>query len=255
MIPKTIHYCWFGKNKKSNLIEKCIQSWKFHLPDYKIIEWNEDNFDIRRNAFISEAYEKRKWAFVSDYVRVYVLYHYGGIYLDTDVEIRCNLDRFLTHGAFSGFEDYGYPFTALWGSSKEHNWPKNILEYYENLNGFDERTNTRIVSEFLINHYKVDPFRNETQKLEDDICIYPSHFFCLNIEQNYAVHHFEGSWHTENIQDYNAHILKDYYKKKFLDYYKKENIVEELHRDKWFTVKDLAKFILKRIKRKYFKQY
>lgn len=249
MIPKTIHYCWFGRNKKSDLIEKCIQSWELHLPDYDIIEWNEENFDIEANIFMSNAYKKKKWAFVSDYARAYVLYKFGGIYLDTDVEIRCNLDRFLDHGAFTGFEDYGFPFTALWGSRKEHNWPRSILNYYDNLDGFDEKTNTRIVSEFLIDHYKVDPFRNEIQKLEDEICIYPSNFFCLNIEQNYAVHHFEGSWHNEDINDYNSLLLKDYYKIKFLSYYDKEKIIEELYKDKWFSIRDLVAFILKKIKK------
>ena len=86
-IPKIIHYCWFGKGKKSELIEKCIASWKKYLPDYKIIEWNESNFDINSNIYCKEAYENKKYAFVSDYVRLYAVYNYGGIYFDTDLEV------------------------------------------------------------------------------------------------------------------------------------------------------------------------
>lgn len=87
LIPKKIHYCWFGKKEKPELVKTCIESWKIKLSEYEIIEWNEDNFDINSNIFVKEAYECGKYAFVSDYVRVYVLYKYGGIYLDTDVEV------------------------------------------------------------------------------------------------------------------------------------------------------------------------
>ena len=85
MINKVIHYCWFGGNPKSDLINRCIESWKKYCPDYEIIEWNEKNFDIDSNKFVKEAYEARKWAYVSDYIRAYAIYNYGGIYLDTDV--------------------------------------------------------------------------------------------------------------------------------------------------------------------------
>ena len=103
-IPKVIHYCWFGRGKLPKLAKKCIKSWKKYLPDYKIIEWNEDNFDINSNQYVREAYEAKKYAFVSDYVRLYALYNYGGIYMDTDVEVIKSLDEFLIHEAFSGFE-------------------------------------------------------------------------------------------------------------------------------------------------------
>ena len=129
MIPKIIHYCWFGRNEKSEKIKFCMDSWKKYLPDYEIIEWNEDNFHINEIKYVNEAYDKKKWAFVTDYVRAYALYKKGGIYLDTDVEITGNLDTFLTHGAFSGFESKGYPFTALWGANKGHHWPKKVLDF------------------------------------------------------------------------------------------------------------------------------
>lgn len=104
-IPKVIHYCWFGKGEKSNLSEKCIQSWKEKLEGYEIIEWNEENFNINCNKYVKEAYERKKYAFVSDYVRLYVLYNYGGIYLDTDVEVLKTFDQFLVNDSFVGFED------------------------------------------------------------------------------------------------------------------------------------------------------
>ena len=100
MIPKVIHYCWFGKKPYNELMIKCMESWKKHLPEYEIIEWNEENFDININPYVKEAYNAKKFAFVSDYVRLFVLHKYGGIYLDTDVEVRKNIDKFLVHPAF-----------------------------------------------------------------------------------------------------------------------------------------------------------
>ena len=105
MIPKKIHYCWFGRGPMPELALKCLNSWKVNLPDYELIVWNEDSFDITTNQYVKEAYESRKFAFVTDYVRLYALYHYGGIYMDTDVEVLKPLDNFLNHKAFTGCED------------------------------------------------------------------------------------------------------------------------------------------------------
>ena len=100
-IPKIIHYCWFGGNPLPELAEKCIESWKKYLPDYEIIRWDENNFDFNINDYVKEAYENKKWAFITDYVRLYAMYNYGGIYMDTDVEVLKSLDCFLIHPAFS----------------------------------------------------------------------------------------------------------------------------------------------------------
>lgn len=97
MIPKVIHYCWFGGNEKSEIIKQCIASWKKYCPDYEIIEWNESNFDINCCQYVKEAYEAKKWAFVSDYARYKIIYEHGGIYLDTDVELLDNLDKYLIY--------------------------------------------------------------------------------------------------------------------------------------------------------------
>jgi mannosyltransferase OCH1-like enzyme len=205
MIPKIIHYCWFGRNSKSEKIQYCMDSWKKYLPDYQIIEWNEDNFDINKCSYVKDAYEQKKWAFVTDYVRAHALYNYGGIYLDTDVEITSNLDVFLTHGAFSGFESKGYPFTALWGSQKGHHWPKKVLDFYKQIK-FNEETNTVYVSKILETEYGIKTHDDNYQSYNEDIFIYPSNYFCLNL-RNYAIHHFEGSWVPSHIKnDVNANL-------------------------------------------------
>ncbi len=192
MIPKIIHYCWFGRNPKSELAEVCIESWKKYLPDYEIIEWNEDRFDISQCRYVEVAYKAKKWAHVSDYVRAFALYSVGGIYLDTDVEIRKSLNEFLHHKAFSGFESKGYPFTALWGAEKAHHWPSRVLSDYQNKE-FTLETNTISVSRILEIYYKINPYEDRLQIFNNDIYIYPSHYFCLDFP-NYATHHFEGSW-------------------------------------------------------------
>ena len=102
MIPKVIHYCWFGHSPKPALFQRCIASWKKYCPDYEIIEWNEDNFDISQNDYAREAYEEKKWAFVTDYARLWIVYNHGGIYLDTDVEIIKEFD--LAEYEITGFE-------------------------------------------------------------------------------------------------------------------------------------------------------
>lgn len=198
MIPKKIHFCWFGGNPKSELILFCIDTWKKYLPDYEIVEWNENNFDLSICPFVKEAYAYKKWAFVSDYVRAYALYHHGGIYLDSDVEIRRSLDEFLHHGAFSGFEKKGMSFTALWGAQKGHHWPKAIMDDYEQKT-FSTIPNTITVTELLQEKYGIDPNRDILQSYNNDIFIYPSTYFCVDIP-NYAVHHFDGSWMTDKEQ-------------------------------------------------------
>ena len=107
MIPKIIHYCWFGRNKLPDLAKKCISSWRRFLPDYEIKEWNEDNFDVNIIPYTQQAYKAKKYAFVSDYARFWILYHYGGLYFDTDVEVIKPLDDIIEHGSFIGCENSG----------------------------------------------------------------------------------------------------------------------------------------------------
>ena len=104
MIPKTIHYIWFGHNEFSDLIKDCIESWKKVMPDYEFVLWNEDNYDINKTLFTKQAYEAKKYAFVSDYARIDILNKYGGIYFDTDVKVLKRFDKFLVLKGFMGFE-------------------------------------------------------------------------------------------------------------------------------------------------------
>ncbi len=135
MIPKKIHYCWFGKNPLPKFAKKCIKSWKKYCKDYEIIEWNEDNFDISSAPlYVRQAYEAKKWAFVTDYVRLKVVYENGGIYLDTDVELIKNIDFLLDNRAYFGFETKEYIATGLgFGAEKHCGILKEMMEDYDDI--------------------------------------------------------------------------------------------------------------------------
>ena len=259
MIPKKIHYCWFGGNPKPDSFYICLDSWKKNLPDYEIIEWNESNFDINCCEYVKLAAEKKKWAFVSDYARALALFEQGGIYMDIDVEVKFSLDEFLVHRAFSGFEIKGSPFTALWATEQNHPWPKKVLEFYNQKTDFDLTTNTVFVSDLLINHYNADPEKDEYQELEDGIVIYPSTYFCLDLPKNYAAHHFVGTWHERDtpnpFKDYvhayhhlkNVADIKDG-KKEIHNAVNNLKIITADEILNQFPLKMLLKNILKRIK-------
>ncbi len=206
MIPKRIHYCWFGRKPLPELAQRCIASWHKYLPDYEIKEWNEDNFDLNSNTYVKEAYNAKKYAFVTDYVRLYALYHEGGIYMDTDVEVLKPLDKFLCHTAFSGFEDEKNVPTGIMASIAGGSWAKENLLYYNNrhfiINGnFDLTTNVQIITNYMISKgLRQD---NSFQDFQDLITIYPKDYFCPKsyhngkiylTEYTYTIHHFAGSW-------------------------------------------------------------
>ena len=132
-IPKLIHYIWLGPKPLDSLSKKCIKTWEKILPDYKIMCWNDENsLDIiKNNKYAYQAYKAKKYAFVSDYLRLYALYHYGGIYMDTDVKVVKNIDSFLKYSAFTSFENDSMIPTALMGSEKHGEWIKYLLEYYD----------------------------------------------------------------------------------------------------------------------------
>ncbi len=217
-IPKIIHYVWMGKGAKSELFNKCYASWKKYLPEYEIVEWNEDNFDINSNLYVRQAYECKKWAFVSDYVRLYAVYTQGGVYMDTDVEVLQPLDRFLVHGAFSGFESEMDIPTGIMAGEKGHPWYKDLLSYYDNRpfinkEGGDMDLTTNVTSITNITCEKYGLIRNgKLQYLHDDVVLYPKSFFCpldyikfRNSEkkitsETYTIHHFAGSWENTKIK-------------------------------------------------------
>jgi mannosyltransferase OCH1-like enzyme len=211
VIPKKIHYCWFGRGEMPELAKKCLASWVKYLPDYKIIVWNEDNFDINCNQYVREAYQSKKYAFVSDYVRLHALYNHGGIYLDTDVEVLKSFDEFLIHRAFIGFEDNRLCGTGIIASEKGHDWIFDLLEAYNNRRfirdggGFDTTPNTLIVTNLTTSKYGLIS-NNNRQTLTEGVEIYPFDYFCakdwrtgqVTIGLNtYSVHHYSASWYSK----------------------------------------------------------
>ncbi|MDO5555815.1 MAG: glycosyltransferase [Clostridia bacterium] len=134
-MEKIIHYCWFGSTKKPKKLKKYFKSWKKYLPDYKLMEWNESNFDVNTTDFSKQAYENKKWAFVADVARVYALQQYGGIYFDTDIEVVKNIDSILKNNIWLGREDENFLATAMIGVKEKGNKHlENILNIYKNSN-------------------------------------------------------------------------------------------------------------------------
>lgn len=209
MIPKIIHYCWFGNGEMPELVLNCLESWKNHLPEYEIMRWSEENFDINGYHFAAEAYKERKFAFVADVCRLHALKQMGGVYLDTDVEFLRPLDdTILNNKAFTGFEDNLLLSSAIMGSEKNGQWINDLLSYYENKSFYlkdgnlDVNPNTEIITAFMKDKKGV-LINNTFQKLEDYCTIYPSDYFCpkswktlkINTTPNtYCIHHFAGSW-------------------------------------------------------------
>lgn len=200
MIPKKIHYVWVGGNPKPEKIKKCMETWKL-LEDegFEIIEWNENNFDIDAHLFAKTAYEQKKWAFVSDFIRAYVIYHHGGIYLDTDVVVCKSLLPFLNNRAFVGFETDEHPFTAAFGAEKGHPMLKDMLDLFaekafsiDPANPFKE-VNTVTVSNLLIDKYACE-LGNKEQTLPEDIKVYPKEILCDPSLKSVTVHVFTRTW-------------------------------------------------------------
>ena len=206
-IPKIIHYCWFGGKEKPSIVNKCIYSWQEKLSDYEFREWNENTFDINNNSFVKEAYEKGKYAFVSDYVRVYALYNYGGIYLDTDVEVRKSFNDLLNNDSIWGFEEKNFIATSTIGACKGNKLIKQFLDSYDGKRfvkedgTIDTLTNVAVVSNLVkLLGVKLD---GSYQKIEGVATFYPQEYFSpydyINCymkdgKNTYAVHHYYKSW-------------------------------------------------------------
>lgn len=212
MIPKIIHFCWFGKGEKPKLADKCIASWKKYCPDYIIKEWNEDNFDINCCEYVREAYEHKKYAFVSDYARLYAMYTEGGIYMDTDVEVTRGLDKFLENRAFSGFESDTQIPTGIMASEKEFPLFKYLLDYYSEAKfinsdgGMNMKTNVEIITEMLTDKGFVP---NGKFQVIDGFALYPRDYFCplddatgilYKSENTATIHWFNKSWIPQHIR-------------------------------------------------------
>jgi hypothetical protein len=209
MIPKIIHYCWFGHGPKPPFVDRCISSWHKHLPDYKIVEWNTNNFDYNYCPYSREAYQMDKFAFVSDVARAYVLYHHGGIYLDTDVEIFKSFDHLLDHRSFWGFEAGKYIATSTIGAEKENELIKEYIGQYagrrflQSDGSLDLTTNVSIVTNILQQRGLI--LNDAQQVIGDDNIIYPQRYFSpydsrtgvLSIHlDTIAVHYYSNTWNS-----------------------------------------------------------
>jgi len=207
MIKKVIHYVWVGKNPLSDLAKACIESWKKFMPCCEIIQWDETNFDVNANQYCKETYETEKWAFCSDYIRLYVLYKHGGIYMDTDLELIKPIEQYLNHKAFLSFENANYFQSGLIATESENLWIKHLLDFYNNkkfikANGkMDLTPNTTTITVLSKEMYPELRLDNTEQHL-DNFSIYPKEIFCANefagkvkiMPETCSIHHYAGSW-------------------------------------------------------------
>lgn len=208
-IPKTIHYIWLGNRPFDKVSIKCMNTWKKYLSDYEIIKWDDEKCKeiISSCKYASQAYAAKKYAFVSDYIRVYVLYHYGGVYMDTDVQIFKNIDRFLCDEAFTCFENETMILTALMACAKGNDWMKALLEDYEERFFIDENGNmdlTTNVTAITNRSLQMGFIPNAKEQIfGPGVHIYTKDYFCpidtysnndVFTDNTYAAHLYNGSW-------------------------------------------------------------
>ena len=256
-IPKIIHYCWFGRGNMPESAKRFIETWKKYCPDYEIKEWNEDNFDIHSNVYVEEAYNSKKYAFVTDYVRLYALYNEGGIYMDTDVEVLHNLDQFLTNHAFSGFEDNNMIPTGIMGAEKGNRWIKDLLNEYNDLHfikndgTYDLTTNVIRITNLTEQKYDLKKVSSYQELKYGIVTMYPYDYFCpksqktgvIHLTNNsYTIHHFSGSWVPEKVkkrEQYRSKKISEYidsYIEKGIEKEKAENMALRKFRIRYFIV-------------------
>lgn len=225
MIPKTIHYCWFGGKEKSPLIKKCIETWRKVMPDYELKEWNENNFDIEHSIpFVREAYASKKWAFIADYVRLYAMYTEGGIYMDTDVKVMRRYDDFLNNSFFTCQESHPDIFkeestlpdgtrnpqfdyvlgiglcSAVMGAEKGCQYLKDCLEFYSSIHFDVEHKDDFIIVNLIariLEKYGYRYILDRDQHLDNNMTIYQPWVFAgmtTLTDDSYAIHLYNGSW-------------------------------------------------------------
>lgn len=225
MIPKIIHYCWFGGKPMPEDVKSNIASWKKHCSDFKFYEWNESNFDINQNEYCKEAYLSKKWAFVTDYVRLKVLHDLGGIYMDTDVEVVKSLKPLCTFNAVSGYESDTYIQTGTLGASKNNEWINMLLESYNDRHfikkdgSYDTTTNVVVITHLTSDKYNLN-LHGQKIIFGDNMVILPFEYLCAKnlvdgkiyrTGETYTIHHYNGSWLTLEDQYKNnvrMHIRK-----------------------------------------------
>lgn len=211
MVPKIIHFCWFGGKPKPDDVKQYIASWRTYCPDYEIREWNESNFDINENNYCREAYNAKKWAFVADYTRLSVIYKFGGIYMDTDVELVQSFDSLLALDAFMCFEDHDKVSIGTFGAQKKSALVKDFLDAYKDRHFYKENgeidttTNLEIVTQILHKKYHLN-LNGKQQTLLKNIVVFPREKFIaksvntgwiMKDDSTIAIHHYAGSWFNE----------------------------------------------------------
>lgn len=205
MIPKIIHYCWFGGNPIPEKDQKCINSWKKYCPDYEIVEWNEKNYDLNKNKYMMQAYKEQKWGFVPDYARFDIIYTQGGFYLDTDVELVKSLDELRNNNGYMGFEgkiwvNGGIGFGAEAGNKtiKGLRDMHDELSFYQKDGTLNLKPSPYYITEFLESKGLQ---RNDKEQIVEELKIYPSDFFAAKDYETGKLHLTEN---TVSIHQYNA---------------------------------------------------
>lgn len=220
MIPKKIHYCWFGHGEMPQLAKDCIASWHKYMSNWDYKLWNEDNFDVDSNSYVAEAYATKRYAFVTDYVRLFALKTEGGVYMDTDVEILKPLDDLLYLNAFTGYEGSKHkpPVTGLMASEAGGEWVSEQLAVYDGLHflredgTIDITTNTQRITAIMKANGFVCDGRMRRYK---DLTVFPSEFFCphqttgeyLLTGNTYCNHHFMGSWNDKKNKGWKGLVM------------------------------------------------
>lgn len=225
-IPRKIHYCWFGGQPLSDDAKSMIATWRRYCPDYEIIEWNESNFNINENDYVREAYEAKKWAFVTDYVRLKVLYEQGGFYMDTDVEVVKSLDSLRVYDVVSGYESQTCIATGTIGACRDNEWIGMLLRDYSTRHfilsdgTYDMTTNVVVISHLTAEYYnfKLDGMRKE---FGENMILLPFDYLCaksyltgevIRTDNTYTIHHFKGSWLSDD-QKRQVELYRKYYEK------------------------------------------
>lgn len=210
-IPKKIHYCWFGGTEIPDNLRAYMRTWEKYCPDYELIRWDENNYDVTKNQYMYEAYQAKKWGFVSDYARLDIVYQNGGVYLDTDVELLKPLDDFLYDRMFCGFEAKETVNLGLgFGAEKSHPWLKEMLDAYETIHFIKEDgsfnlTTCSIYQTRILKNYWLTA-NGTYQRLREGISVYPLAAFCPQnywgvgeIGDAYATHHFTATWFDDKM--------------------------------------------------------
>lgn len=222
-IPKVIHYCWFSGKTMPDYLNKCIESWHEQCPDYEIVRWDENNYNVNCNNYVKQAYEEKKWAFVADYARLDILYNEGGFYIDTDVQLLKSLNPLRKQGAFCGVEKWGNINTGgCCGSIKHNDMIKKMMDFRKNVIFKNEDGTLNLETNGF---YETMPFINSGMKVDNSLqringmTIFPSDFFhpydymsgqTVITENTFAIHHFNGGWLDDKSRNTRMRTVQKY---------------------------------------------